>query len=227
MVFFVQNQPPHQIFKGREVAWTLRNELRKQQSDFLIFRALEINTVSKSESCCDVSWCLLHSFWILARTARIFWACSHVKLLMKQDLAALASGLGAHICPSCSYSTVIWVKNLMVVGHTELSCPFFAASRVSHWVHLAVSGPQPVSWTALSTGAATPSPNAASVTLFGWRTSSRCRWGMAKVTVVCESSLALLAFRRQIESVARGSLCKRCLIAHCDTAVPELVSQST
>lgn len=47
MVFFVQNQPPHQIFKGREVAWTLKNELRKQQSDFLIFRALEINTVSK------------------------------------------------------------------------------------------------------------------------------------------------------------------------------------
>lgn len=50
MVFFVQNQPPHQIFKGREVAWTLKNELRKQQSDFLIFRALEINTVSKYES---------------------------------------------------------------------------------------------------------------------------------------------------------------------------------
>lgn len=50
MVFFVQNQPPHQIFKGREVAWTLKNELRKQQSDFLIFRALEINTVSKWES---------------------------------------------------------------------------------------------------------------------------------------------------------------------------------
>ncbi|NXU60706.1 K319L protein, partial [Horornis vulcanius] len=46
MVFFVQNQPPHQIFRGREVAWTLKNELRKQQSDFLIFRALEINTVS-------------------------------------------------------------------------------------------------------------------------------------------------------------------------------------
>jgi len=47
MVFFVQNQLPHQIFKGREVAWTLKNELRKQQPDFLIFRALEINTVSK------------------------------------------------------------------------------------------------------------------------------------------------------------------------------------
>lgn len=38
---------------------------------------------------------------------------------------------------------------------------------------------------------------------------------MAKVTVVCESSLALLTFRKQTEFVARGMLCKRCLIARC------------
>lgn len=48
MLFFVQNDPPHQFFKGREVAAMLKSELRKQKADFLIFRALEINTVSKS-----------------------------------------------------------------------------------------------------------------------------------------------------------------------------------
>lgn len=47
MLFFVQNDPPHQLFKGHEVAAMLKSELRKQKADFLIFRALEINTVSK------------------------------------------------------------------------------------------------------------------------------------------------------------------------------------
>lgn len=47
MVFFVQNEPPHQIFKGHEVAAMLKSELQKQKTDFLIFRALEINTVSE------------------------------------------------------------------------------------------------------------------------------------------------------------------------------------
>lgn len=47
MVFFVQNEPPHQIFKGHEVAAKLKNELRKQKADFLVFRALEVYTVSE------------------------------------------------------------------------------------------------------------------------------------------------------------------------------------
>ncbi|NXL93332.1 K319L protein, partial [Alectura lathami] len=71
MVFFVQNQPPHQVFKGREVAWTLKNELRKQQSDFLIFRALEINTVTCQLNCsehgrCDsfTKRCICDPFWM-------------------------------------------------------------------------------------------------------------------------------------------------------------------
>ncbi|NXP73644.1 K319L protein, partial [Ramphastos sulfuratus] len=71
MVFFVQNQPPHQIFKGREVAWTLKNELRKQQSDFLIFRALQINTVTCQLNCsehgrCDsfTKRCVCDPFWM-------------------------------------------------------------------------------------------------------------------------------------------------------------------
>ncbi|KFU89395.1 Dyslexia-associated protein KIAA0319-like [Chaetura pelagica] len=71
MVFFVQNQPPHQIFKGREVAWTLKNELRKQQSDFLIFRALEINTVTCQLNCSDhgrcdsfTKRCVCDPFWM-------------------------------------------------------------------------------------------------------------------------------------------------------------------
>ncbi|NXD27731.1 K319L protein, partial [Spelaeornis formosus] len=71
MVFFVQNQPPHQIFKGREVAWTLKNKLQKQQSDFLIFRALEINTVTCQLNCsehgrCDsfTKRCVCDPFWM-------------------------------------------------------------------------------------------------------------------------------------------------------------------
>jgi hypothetical protein len=47
MLFFVQNDPPHQLFKGHEVAAMLKSELQKQKADFLIFRALEISTVSK------------------------------------------------------------------------------------------------------------------------------------------------------------------------------------
>ncbi|XP_042295361.1 dyslexia-associated protein KIAA0319-like protein homolog isoform X3 [Sceloporus undulatus] len=57
MVFYVWNQPPHQLFKGHDVAWTLKNELRKQQSGFLIFRALEINTVTCQLNCSDHGHC--------------------------------------------------------------------------------------------------------------------------------------------------------------------------
>lgn len=61
MVFYVRNQPPHRVFKGYDVAWTLKSELRKQQSDFLIFRALEINTVSKSEGLAGPGVAAVHS----------------------------------------------------------------------------------------------------------------------------------------------------------------------
>lgn len=71
------------------------------------------------------------------------------------------------------------------LGCIELFCPIFAWP-VSHLVHLAGFGPQPVSWTALSTGAVTPSPSAVCVTPSGWRISSGCRWGTAKATVVCK-----------------------------------------
>ncbi|XP_015269172.1 PREDICTED: dyslexia-associated protein KIAA0319-like protein homolog [Gekko japonicus] len=71
MVFYVKNQPPRQIFKGHDVASTLRNELRKQQSDFLIFRALEINTVTCQLNCsehghCDsfTKRCVCDPFWM-------------------------------------------------------------------------------------------------------------------------------------------------------------------
>ncbi|KAM6219406.1 dyslexia-associated protein KIAA0319-like protein homolog isoform 1-T2 [Rhynchocyon petersi] len=57
MVFFVQNEPPHQIFKGHKVAAMLKNELRKQKADFLIFGALEINTVTCQLNCSDHGHC--------------------------------------------------------------------------------------------------------------------------------------------------------------------------
>ncbi|XP_063168497.1 dyslexia-associated protein KIAA0319-like protein homolog [Candoia aspera] len=71
LVFYVRNQPPHQIFKGHDVAWTLKSELRKQQSDFLIFRALEINTVTCQLNCSDhglcdsfTKRCICDPFWM-------------------------------------------------------------------------------------------------------------------------------------------------------------------
>ncbi|XP_052492869.1 dyslexia-associated protein KIAA0319-like protein homolog isoform X2 [Budorcas taxicolor] len=57
MVFFVQNEPPHQIFKGHEVAAMLKSELQKQKTDFLIFRALEISTVTCQLNCSDHGHC--------------------------------------------------------------------------------------------------------------------------------------------------------------------------
>uniref|UniRef100_A0AAA9TDD4 KIAA0319 like n=1 Tax=Bos taurus TaxID=9913 RepID=A0AAA9TDD4_BOVIN len=57
MVFFVQNEPPHQIFKGHEVAAMLKSELQKQKADFLIFRALEISTVTCQLNCSDHGHC--------------------------------------------------------------------------------------------------------------------------------------------------------------------------
>ncbi|KAM8790030.1 dyslexia-associated protein KIAA0319-like protein homolog isoform 1-T5 [Rhynchonycteris naso] len=71
MVFFVQNEPPHQIFKGHEVAAMLKNELRKQKADFLVFRALEIYTVTCQLNCSDhgrcdsfTKRCLCDPFWM-------------------------------------------------------------------------------------------------------------------------------------------------------------------
>ncbi|XP_045404244.1 dyslexia-associated protein KIAA0319-like protein homolog [Lemur catta] len=71
MVFFVQNEPPHQIFKGHEVAAVLKSELRKQKADFLIFGALEINTVTCQLNCSDhghcdsfTKRCICDPFWM-------------------------------------------------------------------------------------------------------------------------------------------------------------------
>lgn len=57
MVFYVRNQPPHQVFKGYDVARTLKSELQKQQSDFLIFHALEINTITCQLNCSEHGHC--------------------------------------------------------------------------------------------------------------------------------------------------------------------------
>lgn len=71
MVFFVQNEPSHQIFKGHQVAAMLKSELRKQKADFLIFGALEINTVTCQLNCSDhghcdsfTKRCICDPFWM-------------------------------------------------------------------------------------------------------------------------------------------------------------------
>ncbi|XP_004641064.1 dyslexia-associated protein KIAA0319-like protein homolog [Octodon degus] len=71
MVFYVQNEPPHQTFKGYEVAAMLKNELQKQKADFLVFGALEINTVTCQLNCSDhghcdsfTKRCICDPFWM-------------------------------------------------------------------------------------------------------------------------------------------------------------------
>ncbi|XP_068125203.1 dyslexia-associated protein KIAA0319-like protein homolog [Hyperolius riggenbachi] len=71
VVFYVKNQPPHLVMKGYQVACTLRNELRKQQSGFLIFRALEIDTFTCQLNCslhghCNsfTKRCVCDPFWM-------------------------------------------------------------------------------------------------------------------------------------------------------------------
>ncbi|KAE8624216.1 hypothetical protein XENTR_v10005867 [Xenopus tropicalis] len=71
VVFYVQNQPPHQTLKGYQVASTLRNELHKQQSDFLIFKAMEIDTFTCQLNCsfhghCNslTKRCICDPFWM-------------------------------------------------------------------------------------------------------------------------------------------------------------------
>ncbi|XP_069612929.1 dyslexia-associated protein KIAA0319-like protein homolog isoform X2 [Ranitomeya imitator] len=71
VVFYVKNQPPHLVMKGYQVACTLRNELRKQQNDFLIFRALEIDTFTCQLNCsmhghCNsvTKRCVCDPFWM-------------------------------------------------------------------------------------------------------------------------------------------------------------------
>ncbi|XP_033623602.1 dyslexia-associated protein KIAA0319-like protein homolog isoform X4 [Fukomys damarensis] len=71
MVFYVQNEPPHHVFKGYEVAAMLKSELQKQKADFLIFGALEINTVTCQLNCSDhghcdsfTKRCICDPFWM-------------------------------------------------------------------------------------------------------------------------------------------------------------------
>uniref|UniRef100_A0A8C5LS16 KIAA0319 like n=1 Tax=Leptobrachium leishanense TaxID=445787 RepID=A0A8C5LS16_9ANUR len=71
VIFFVKIQPPHLVMKGYQVASTLRNELRKQQSDFLIFKALEIDTFTCQLNCslhghCNsvTKLCVCDPFWM-------------------------------------------------------------------------------------------------------------------------------------------------------------------
>ncbi|XP_043915403.1 dyslexia-associated protein KIAA0319-like protein homolog isoform X2 [Protopterus annectens] len=71
IVFFVKNEQAHQIFKGQDIASTLQNKLRKQKSDFLIFRALQVDTVTCQLNCsghgqCDsfTKRCICDPFWM-------------------------------------------------------------------------------------------------------------------------------------------------------------------
>lgn len=71
MVFFVRSGPRRPLLRGQDIAMELRSKLRKQKADFLIFRALQINTVTCQLNCsqhgsCDslTKRCVCHPFWM-------------------------------------------------------------------------------------------------------------------------------------------------------------------
>uniref|UniRef100_UPI00398E7F07 dyslexia-associated protein KIAA0319-like protein isoform X2 n=1 Tax=Pristiophorus japonicus TaxID=55135 RepID=UPI00398E7F07 len=57
IIFCVTNTQVHQVLKGQDVARILKNKFRKQKSDFLVFRALQVATVICQLNCSDHGRC--------------------------------------------------------------------------------------------------------------------------------------------------------------------------
>ncbi|XP_032901087.1 dyslexia-associated protein KIAA0319-like protein homolog isoform X2 [Amblyraja radiata] len=57
IIFCVRNTQIHQVLKGQDVARILKNKFRKQKSDFLVFRALQVATVICQLNCSDHGRC--------------------------------------------------------------------------------------------------------------------------------------------------------------------------
>ncbi|XP_017294560.3 dyslexia-associated protein KIAA0319-like protein [Kryptolebias marmoratus] len=71
LVFLVSGGPDRPPLSGRSVALSLRNKLRKQKNDFLIFKARRVDTVVCQMNCsghgeCDpfTRSCVCHPFWM-------------------------------------------------------------------------------------------------------------------------------------------------------------------
>ncbi|XP_048414372.2 dyslexia-associated protein KIAA0319-like protein isoform X3 [Stegostoma tigrinum] len=71
IIFCVKNTQAHQVLRGQDVARILKNKFRKQKSDFLVFRALQVNTVICQLNCSDHGRCdsfnkrcLCDPFWM-------------------------------------------------------------------------------------------------------------------------------------------------------------------
>ncbi|XP_069751765.1 dyslexia-associated protein KIAA0319-like protein isoform X3 [Narcine bancroftii] len=57
IIFCVRNTQVHQVLNGQDVARILKNKFRRQKSDFLIFRALQVATVICQLNCSDHGRC--------------------------------------------------------------------------------------------------------------------------------------------------------------------------
>ncbi|XP_038655886.1 dyslexia-associated protein KIAA0319-like protein isoform X1 [Scyliorhinus canicula] len=71
IIFCVRNTQAQQVLKGQDVARILKNKFRKQKSDFLVFRALQVGTVICQLNCSDHGRCdsfnkrcLCDPFWM-------------------------------------------------------------------------------------------------------------------------------------------------------------------
>uniref|UniRef100_A0A672MYR6 KIAA0319 like n=1 Tax=Sinocyclocheilus grahami TaxID=75366 RepID=A0A672MYR6_SINGR len=80
LVFLVSGGPGRPPLAGHSVAMELRNKLRKQKNDFLIFRARRVDTVICQLNCsshgeCDsfTRRCVCHPFWMENLFSTYFW----------------------------------------------------------------------------------------------------------------------------------------------------------
>lgn len=113
VVFLVSGGPGRPPLSGHSVAMGLRNKLRKQKSDFLIFKARRVDTVVCQLNCsnhgeCDsfTRRCVCHPFWMenLIRTqlgdaeSNCEWSVLYVTIAAFMIVVAIATLVWAIVC---------------------------------------------------------------------------------------------------------------------------------
>lgn len=113
LVFQVSSGPGRPPLSGRSIALGLRNKLRKQKNDFLIFKARQVDTVICQLNCsghgdCDsfTRRCVCHAFWMENFVRAQFgdgesncdWSVLYVTIASFMILVALATLVWGMVC---------------------------------------------------------------------------------------------------------------------------------
>ncbi|KAM3596657.1 uncharacterized protein V6R79_018551 [Siganus canaliculatus] len=113
LVFLVSGGPGRPPLSGRSVAFGLRNKLRKQKNDFLIFKARRVDTVICQLNCsghgeCDsfTRRCVCHPFWMenfiraqLGDTeSNCEWSVLYVTIASFMIVVAIATVIWGMVC---------------------------------------------------------------------------------------------------------------------------------